>query len=119
MTKYACKHSRNGRMWTDHIDPRRPVAFDTNGNIRGVEGGGTLGDLPDEWSRLYRSRRDQHITFTVMSYSTPIAWHDDEHGWIVPSVHYSQTTTVAQGRTRYWLHGLPCISTLDEVPALV
>jgi hypothetical protein len=42
--------------------------------------------------------RSEHIDYTVLSYGTPIAWHDNERGWVMPDTKYSTTTSKAQGR---------------------
>lgn len=39
------------------------------------------------------------VDYVVWSYSTPIAWHD-EQGWHVPDARYSPTTSQHQGTVR-------------------
>jgi hypothetical protein len=72
--------------------------FKTGGSLFGVaEYWYTAGRLPDPYYSDYVNRRE-HIDYVVVSYSTPIAWHDDERGWVVPDVRYSVTTSVQQGK---------------------
>jgi hypothetical protein len=75
--------------------------FTTHGNLSGVAGSTWTGRLPSEWSRAYADAASAgRVTFTVLSYSTPIAWHDSLTGWTVPPVRYSVTTSKAQGYVR-------------------
>lgn len=62
------------------------------------------GYLPGDWARTYTARRHV-IDYVVLSYNTPIAWHDTEAGWVVPDVHYSRTTSVHQSRVRFAISG--------------
>lgn len=43
--------------------------------------------------------------FVVLSYATPIAMFSPDHGWTVPSVRYSATTTNHQSAVRCALPG--------------
>lgn len=80
------------------IAQRTPVK--THGALSGITGALLFtGYLPDEYATAYAQRRD-YITYTATSYGTPIAWHDSERGWIVPSVRYSVTTSKHQGHVR-------------------
>lgn len=75
---------------------RSREAFDTYGALRGVENDyfGT-GILPEPYASQYRQ---DHPTYTVFSYSTPIAWYTPEcGGWVIPDVKYSATTSKHQG----------------------
>jgi hypothetical protein len=47
--------------------------------------------LPNEWCQYLR-QFGQHITYSVMSYQTPVAWVMRDGRVIVPPVRYSQTT---------------------------
>ncbi len=89
----------NGTSWLTFRDAlQNETPFKTYGNLEGRSGSVYhLGRLPDEYADQYRARRD-HITYTVMSYATPLAWKDDEYGWTMPNVRYSVTTSKAQGR---------------------
>lgn len=49
-----------------------------------------VGHLPYRLARILHERRD-HITQVIYSYSTPIAWLDDNI-WIIPDVRYSATS---------------------------
>lgn len=52
------------------------------------------GSLPKAWARvLSEAFHAGRISQVIYSYSTPIAWHDSEHGWIIPIVTYSVTTS--------------------------
>lgn len=73
--------------------------FDTKGSLRGGPTTYSTGYLPSRFAHEYNERRG-HIDYTVLSYATPIAWHDDEFGWTVPDVQYSTTTSKSQGRVR-------------------
>jgi hypothetical protein len=76
------------------------VPFTTHGSLSGVAGtSGTFGYLPADARNLYGDRAN-HITFTVLPYATPIAWHDDALGWIFPAARYSVTTSKQQGAVR-------------------
>lgn len=63
----------------------------TGSNLRGGPRGtvASFGLLPVEWRRVYR---DDDPDYVVWSYSTPIAWHG-RHGWTVPDVKYSPSTS--------------------------
>ena len=63
----------------------------TGSNLRGGPRGtvGSFGRLPDEWRRVYQEDNPDYV---VWSYATPIVWHG-RHGWRVPPVRYSPTTT--------------------------
>jgi len=66
--------------------------------------GGTFrgGEWTSETGRLYLHPEDKveytdrgyagMIDYVIYSYSTPIAWHDKEKGWIDPGHGYSPTT---------------------------
>lgn len=75
-------------------------AFESHtGNFRGVPWEvGYLGSLPGAWRRAYEATQAS-ITYTVMSYRTPIAWYA-EGRWVIPDVKYSQTTTRHQNLVR-------------------
>lgn len=73
--------------------------FNTYGALRAVEGAYTLPwgtRLPDEWRARYESEADD-ITYTVISYDTPIAWVLSNGQVIAPPVKYSITTSRHQG----------------------
>lgn len=80
------------------IAQREPVK--THGSFTGVTGSLLFtGYLPEPYASAYDERRD-YITYTACSYSTPIAWHDSERGWVVPNVRYSVTTSKHQSHVR-------------------
>jgi len=73
------------------------------------------GHMPNAHAELMRSRRE-HITQIIYSYATPIAWHDDEHGWIIPNVRYSITTSSKHQTHLYRLHGRHITLAWDATP---
>ena len=67
------------------------VPFQTNGTLRGVEGGMgplSLGRLPAEWWA-----DAEGASYVVFSHETPIAWRLPNGWWVRPLVTYSKTTT--------------------------
>lgn len=91
----------NRTSWIEFRDALAALTpFRTSGNLFGTAG--PVYDtawLPDPYRSEYRERRE-FIDYTVVSYATPLAWHDTERGWIMPDVRYSVTTSKAQGRIR-------------------
>lgn len=88
----------NRTSWTEFkrvLDAREP--FTTYGNLRGEPDTFDTGRMPEPYRSEYNERRD-FIDYTVLSYSTPIAWHDIERGWVMPNTRYSVSTSKAQGR---------------------
>jgi len=82
---------------------RDRTEFETYGALRAEWNGGyPLGQLPYPW----RDMLMQHTTtdkgieraYIVYSYATPIAWYTERHGWVIPPVKYSPTTSKHQGR---------------------
>jgi hypothetical protein len=72
----------------EHCDP-----FTFAGNGRGQHGAVyDTGRLPRDWANTYTARRHL-ITYTVLSYGTPVGWVDSEAGWVVPDEKYSVTTS--------------------------
>lgn len=55
----------------------------------GSVGAASVGQLPKEWHDTVQANAD----YVVVSYHTPIAWHERGIGWVRPLVTYSQTTT--------------------------
>jgi hypothetical protein len=80
------------------VSKRQP--FSNSGEtFRGVVGHpGTLGELPHPWRSTFPTRG---VLYTIMSYSTPIAWLTED-GWTMPDVTYSPTTTQHQGVVRVY-----------------
>ena len=88
----------NGTSWLTFRDVLRALEpFRTYGNLRGERDTFHEGRMPEPFRSVYHERRE-FIDYTVLSYATPIAWHDIEHGWVMPDVGYSVTTSKAQGR---------------------
>lgn len=71
-------------------------AYTTHGAMYAIEGVTGTGRLPRDWADEYRADMD-HITYTVVSYSTPIAWVLDNGTVVIPDVKYSVTTSKHQG----------------------
>lgn len=99
------KLTTNGWTTREALMDREP--FTTYGALSAVSGSvGSTGRLPQPWADQYRDNRD-HITYTVMSYRTPIAWVTDDDTVVIPRelsgphkgapVKYSRTTTGHQG----------------------
>jgi hypothetical protein len=83
-----------------HLANREP--FKTHGALRAMSGKwitAQLGRLPADWRNTVRAR-SHVIDYVIYSYQTPIGWRDTEAGWVIPAEHYSQTTSVHQGRIR-------------------
>jgi surface antigen len=83
------------RTALDLIATRTP--FRTHGNLSAICGTETTGRMAGETKRTFDARRED-ITYTVYSYGTPIAWYDEQAGWIVPEDSYSVTTTKARNQ---------------------
>lgn len=84
--------------WMEYRDTLRELEpFDTHGSLRGDRDTFSVGRMPDPWRSEYDERRP-FIDYTVLSYATPIAWHDKERGWILPDARYSVTTSRQQSR---------------------
>lgn len=74
-------------------------------NRAGLPYAGSRGHLPAPWAQLYVERAQALAVLRVIySYNTPIAWLDAEHGWIIPSVTYSPTTS-SKHQTHLWRLG--------------
>jgi hypothetical protein len=73
----------------------RRESFTTSGALRGVSGTPMhrWGQLPYDY-RASVLRAD----YVVYSYSTPIAWHVPNEGWVMPDTRYSVTTSKHQGK---------------------
>ncbi|MFF9897747.1 hypothetical protein [Streptomyces longispororuber] len=86
------------RSWAAREALSRHEPFDSYGALRAVDGYclpfGTR--LPLRWRERYSADRDQ-ITYTVLSYRTPIAWVLRSGEIVVPDVKYSRTTSGHQG----------------------
>ena len=97
MTKRYATYSWSAR---EALTRREP--FNTYGAFRAIEGatGGyaNTGRLPEPYDTAYRETAvEGRITYTVLSYRTPIAWVLDDGQVIIPDVKYSITTTGHQG----------------------
>jgi hypothetical protein len=58
----------------------------------------SAGRMPEEYANEYMTAANAgRITYTVMSYATPIAWILDDGTKVQPPVKYSPTTSQHQG----------------------
>ena len=83
---------------------RTRTEFDANGTMRGTTSRYSTGALPAEHKEQYLADWND-ITFTVLSYATPIGWVLADGTVRIPEVRYSQTTTRHQGLVRSYLPG--------------
>ncbi len=66
-------------------------------SARGHSGPGDhllFGRLPQSVGEQLKGVND--VDYVVQSYATPIGFHSKEHGWIIPDVKYSPTTSKHQ-----------------------
>ena len=98
MTKrYAAKHGPHLQNTLHAIAEREPF---NAGNLTGRR-------VPAGYGRMSPATADQFIDavtahgldYVVMSYDTPIAWHDSR-GWTIPADKYSPTTSAHQNVVR-------------------
>jgi hypothetical protein len=81
------------------VAKRKPFS-NVTGSFRGFPGSpGTLGWLPEPW----RSEFPTRVSYSIMSWDTPMAWLTTDGYWVMPDVRYSQMTSVMQGTVRAWL----------------
>lgn len=77
-----------------------------------------VGLLPRRLAAILNERfAAGQVDQVIYSYSTPIAWHEHEHGiWIIPDVRYSATTSIKHQSQLYPLKGkrIPYDTPLDE-----
>jgi hypothetical protein len=88
----------NGRQASSTIAARIP--FQSHGALSAVaverdRSIPSFGYLPAEYAAQLETEAP---TYVVYSYSTPIAWWSESHGWNRPAVKYSMTTSHHQGR---------------------
>ena len=57
-----------------------------------------FGSLPSSYSKTLKGLDDAN--YVVKSYDTPIGFHSEEHGWVIPKVKYSRTTSKHQSQVR-------------------
>lgn len=89
----------------------KPSFYAFEGSISSKPGA-DIGILPRDWEeRLRRDAEgpDTRVSYTVMSYQTPIAWVVERRpdyvpvAVVIPDVLYSRTTSTAQRCCRLWL----------------
>jgi hypothetical protein len=72
--------------------------------MKGIEGAvDTLGRLSNDMRALYKADSD-NIKYTVVSYSTPIAWVLNDDSVRIPDDKYSVATTQHQGMCKVYLN---------------
>lgn len=84
----------------DYLERREPFEASHLSAIRGA-----VTDTaypPDEWAERYA---EDEVTYTVLSYRTPIAWVTEDGEIVQPPVRYSVTTTNHQRIANGGLHG--------------
>lgn len=76
-----------------------------------------VGSLSRVWRDILNAAFSAgRISQVIYSYSTPIAWHDSQYGWIIPRETYSVTTS-AKHQTHLWrLHGRHIVLPWDATP---
>lgn len=91
------RYATNSWQARQALAERRP--YNTYGAMRAEEGSnGYAGWLREPYRASYLNAwRDNKITYTVYSYSTPIAWVLDTGEVIEPPIKYSVTTSKHQG----------------------
>lgn len=102
---YASKHGKGLANTLDAIRTRK--AFKSGGALWAVASEppyvvAYAGQLPDAHRKVLNAEQP---TYIVYSYGTPIGWWSEDHGWTIPDVKYSRTTTAHQSvLTRAALH---------------
>ena len=98
MTKqYATKHGPNLRNTLDAIAEREPF---NAGNLTGRRTPAGYGQMrPAPIDQFIDALTEHELNYVVMSYSTPIAWHDSR-GWTIPADKHSTTTSAHQNLVR-------------------
>lgn len=84
------------------IANRRP--FHAN-SMTGTEGKTDTGRMHPDDAAVYK---DANPSYTVRSYATPIAWHEEGKGWTQSQAKYSSTTSRHQsivGRAVHFQNG--------------
>lgn len=86
-------------------------------NRAGLRYAGSTVHMPSSWARLYTERNHAGMVSTVIySYNTPIAWLDADHGWIIPDVSYSITTSSKHQSQLHRLRGRRIAAPHDATP---
>lgn len=98
MTKqYAAKHGTHLQNTLDAIAERAPF---NAGNLTGRRHPAGFGRMPPATVDQFTEAVTEHeLDYIVMSYNTPIAWHDSR-GWTIPADKYSPTTSAHQNIVR-------------------
>lgn len=86
--------------WEFSSAMRQLIPFSTGGALEGGPDSGYLGRLSDpERSEFVTARNAGEVDYVVLSYATPIAWHNSRTGeWVYPLTKYSVTTSKHQGK---------------------
>jgi hypothetical protein len=105
MARTATPKLKINGSWDQFTAPLRDLTpFTTHGQLSGTRDRvWSIGRLPAEFRA---AATDPTVDYVVMSYGTPIAWHDSVKGWTMPDTRYSVTTSKSQGRIRTALDAL-------------
>ena len=96
--RLALKRSQSDKQRAAALVAARMPFANSSGTFTGVVGyPGTFGELPAQYRAEFPTRG---VSYTIMSYDTPIAWLVGDV-WTMPDVRYSITTTIHQGVVRY------------------
>lgn len=95
------KLTTNGAVTSEALMDREP--FTTHGALSAISGHvWSTSRLPEPWATMYAVSAGD-ITYTVLSYLTPIAWVLDDGTVVIPPVKYSITTSGHQSTVRHAL----------------
>ena len=90
--------TRDGEEWAKMIAARMP--FNTYGSVKGTNlARHCTGRLPEAWADVYK-RDGEHITYTILSYDTPIAWVLDDGTYVLIEDRITPTTARHQETAR-------------------
>lgn len=118
-TQYPTKHGRNLQNTINAIGARQSF----NNSSRSYDSlwartsPGDVGYLRGPWLDLLVEDRPT-IEYVVYSYATPIAWWSKEHGWRMPDIKYSVTTSRHQSLVRRALAEIGAVVTTQLAPVV-
>ena len=92
-------HGKTRDKVTDALRNREPFRNST-GSFQGIEGAKDIGRLAGDDLETFL---DDDVTYTVYSYSTPIAWVTRSGLVRIPATKYSRTTSQHQSVVRICL----------------
>jgi hypothetical protein len=98
------RSSTAARNLASHLIGAGKPFSNSTGNLRGFPGRpSTFGWLSQENRAKFP---DKGVTYTIMSYDTPLAWRLEDGSWVMPKASYSPTTGKQQSIVRGLLAGL-------------